>query len=589
MLRAVWGEGRNGALRRVAAHHGLRIVEHGQLAVAGDELDVAETGPACCVFVGRLYDVEPGACAQHLLERHIREGPAALAALHGAYVAFIGDGASALVVRDRLGARTLSYRTLGNEAALGEHDADVLELLATTPPPDRTAVIQWIDRGSLPKGRSLFTGLRRLPPGHLLELTARGAGELVYWQPAFAVPERSSRSELADALREGAFGAVGRARAGARTPGVCLSGGLDSACVAAGLARAGGSPTQALAITFPADPEVDESALIAATARFSGLPLRQVPFVDGELLAPVQRHLERWKVPPPSPMMLVWEDVWRLARELRIDVMLDGQGGDETFGALASKYLISDSLRAGRLAKAWRLSASLPGPGGGEDISLQARLRVLRLIGVSGALPARLQAARRRRLPRERLVGRLVRAEDVQDLVAQDDPWAFKYRQDGPLWWRAVVAMFMDHPDGADANGFFRRVAADAQVERRHPLLHDVGLFERVLRTPPETAFDAARDRPLLRDALAGHVTEEVRTRHVKLVFNSVVVSRLAGDEGRRLAAELARPDAPVREYVDGSAIEPLFDPERSRTRDPGVRALQLFTVGTINRWLAVL
>jgi asparagine synthetase B (glutamine-hydrolysing) len=589
VLRAVWGEDRNGRLRRASTRHGLRIVEHGQLTVAADELDMAEAGGVRCVLVGRLVGVEPRACARHVLERHSREGHAALADLHGAYVAFISDGVNAVVVRDRLGARTLSYKALGAGAVLGEHDADVLELLAATPAPERTAVIQWIERGSLPKGGSLFAGLRRLAPGHLLQLSAAGASEQIYWQPAYAAPERASRSELADTLRESAFAAIARARAGARTPGVCLSGGLDSACVAAGLANAGGSPPQALAITFPVDPEVDESAPIAATAAFSGLPLREVPFREGELFAPVQRHLERWKVPPPSPMMLVWEDLWPLARELGIDVMLDGQGGDEAFGALASKYLISDSLRAGRLARAWKLSGSLPGPGAGEDMSLQARLRVLRQIGLSGALPAGAQAARRRRMPRERLVGRLVRDEDVAALVAQDDPWAFKYRQEGPLWWRAVVAMFMDHPDSADANGFFRRVAADAQVERRHPLLHDVELFQRVLRTPPQTTFDASRDRPLLRDALAGYVTEEVRTRHVKLVFNTVVVSRLAGDEGNRLAAELARPDAPVREYIEGSAIEPLFDPERSRARDPSARALQLFTVATVNRWLGVL
>jgi hypothetical protein len=127
------------------------------------------------------------------------------------------------------------------------------------------------------------------------------------------------------------------------------------------------------------------------------------------------------------------------------------------------------------------------------------------------------------------------------------------------------------------------------QLERRHPLVHDVPLFEHVLRTPPQTGFDAARDRPLLRDALAGYVAEDVRTRHLKLVFNSVLVSRMSGEEGRRLAAEILLPNAPVREYVDGSALAPLFDPSQSQTRDPNVRTIQLFTVGLINRWLLLL
>ncbi|MGA2756748.1 MAG: asparagine synthase-related protein [Solirubrobacteraceae bacterium] len=587
MLRAAWGEGRHEALRRLAERRGLGIVEHGRLAVAADELDHAQAGNVCCVFAGRLVGVAPGGCARHLLDRHARSGLAALGDLDGAYVAFISDGVSAWVTRDRLGARTLCYSSRDGEAFLGEHEADVLELLASTPPPDRLALVQWMERGSLPDGRTLFTGLRRLRAGQLLELTARGSVEHAYWRPAFHEPSRASRSELADALREATFRAVARAREGAAAPGICVSGGLDSACVAAGLAQAGGAPAQALAITFPAEQGVDETPLIEATARFSGLPLRLVPFAGGEVLPPVQRHIERWLVPPPSAMMLIWEDLWPLARSLGIDVMLDGQGGDETFGA--SRYLIGDRLRAGRLLAAWRLAGSLPGPGAGEGMPWQARMRVLRRIGLPAALPARLQAARRRRLPRERVVGRLVRTQDVAALVAQDDPWAFKYRHDGPLWWGSLVSMFMDNPDAYDANGFFRRVSADTGIERRHPLFHDVGLFERVLATPPESAFDATRDRPLLRDALAGYVSDEVRKLHVKLVFNSVVLSRMAGDEGRRLAAELARSDAPVREYVDTSAIGPLFDPEQSRNRDQRVRAIQLFTVAAINRWLAVL
>jgi asparagine synthetase B (glutamine-hydrolysing) len=587
VLSAAWGEGPRPALRRLAERRDLAIVEHGSLAVVGDGLDVAEAGRVCCVFAGRLAGVEPATCARQLLERYAHDGLAVLSELDGAYVAFVSDGVSAWATRDRLGARTLCYSSRDGEVTLGEHEADVLGLLASTPPPDRLAVVQWLDRGSLPEGRSLFSGLRRLRAGHLLELTARGAGERSYWQPAFREPDRTSRAALADALREAAFDAVARARDGAATPGISVSGGLDSACVAAGLAHAGGAPAQALAITFPAEQGVDETSLIEATTRFSGLPLRLVPFTGGEVFPPVQRHIERWRVPPPSAMMLVWEDLWPLARTLGIDVMLDGQGGDEAFGA--SRYLIGDRLAAGRLLAAWGLAGSLPGPGAGPGMSWQARLRVLRRIGLSAALPARLLAARRRRLPRERLVGRLVRAQDVAGLVAQDDPWAFKHRYGGPLWWGALVSTFMDNPDAFDANAFFRRVSADAGIERRHPLLHDVGLFQRVLATPPETAFDAERDRPLLRDALAGYVSDEVRKRHVKLVFNSVVLSRMAGEEGRSIAGELARSDAPVREYVDGSQIGPLFDPEQSARRDQRARALQLFAVGSVNRWLAAL
>src|ERR1700690_2035515 len=132
VLRAAWGERRRSALARVAADLGLQTVEHGPLAVAGDGLDVAGGGAVRCVFFGRLVGVQRGACAQQLLDLYTRQGLAALTQLHGSYVAFVCDGARAWVTRDRLGAHTLSYSASGGDVALGEHDADVLELLAAT-------------------------------------------------------------------------------------------------------------------------------------------------------------------------------------------------------------------------------------------------------------------------------------------------------------------------------------------------------------------------------------------------------------------------------------------------------------------------
>ena len=100
MLRAVWGERRRDALLRVAADRRLRVVERGSLAVAGHALDLASSGEACCVFSGRLVGVEPGACAQALVERYARDGLAALTQFEGGYVAFIVDGPRAWAARD---------------------------------------------------------------------------------------------------------------------------------------------------------------------------------------------------------------------------------------------------------------------------------------------------------------------------------------------------------------------------------------------------------------------------------------------------------------------------------------------------------
>jgi asparagine synthetase B (glutamine-hydrolysing) len=548
-------------------------------------LDVVASEQQVCAFAGRLIGVSAGECARTVMSAYRRVGLNVLAELDGAYVVVISDGTRAWVARDRLGAWTVSYAADGRDVALGEHDADVLELLPASPAPDRLAVVQWIERGSLPVGRSFFSGIRHLRTGHLLELTARGVAERLYWEPTFRQVDRGTREEHAALLRDEVFAAVARAREGAMRPGICLSGGLDSAAVAAGLAATTGEPVQAVAITYPQDPEVDEAGLIERTAAVSRVPVTYVPVSEAELMAPALRYIRRWSVPPPTPMLGVWETFWRRARELGIDVILDGQGGDEAFGALATKFLISDSLRRGRLAHGWRLAGSLPGPSLSDTPSRRQQFDVMRRIGLSGALPASLQAARRRRLPNERLVSPLVCARDARELVEQDDQWSFK-RRSGPMWWRATVALFMDGPDAIDANGLFRRDSQYTGIERREPFSHDVPLMERLLRIPPDTTFDRDRDRPLLRDALAGHIAEEIRTRHAKLVFNAFVTRRLFGPEGDAAAAPLLQPDAPVRAYVNGAALDRFLAAREGPVQDRYVLYSQIYSLWSIDSWL---
>ena len=53
------------------------------------------------------------------------------------------------------------------------------------------------------------------------------------------------------------------------------------------------------------------------------------------------------------------------ARDMGATVALDGQGGDELFGA--AHFLIADRLRAGRALSAWRLARRYPSIGARPD------------------------------------------------------------------------------------------------------------------------------------------------------------------------------------------------------------------------------
>ena len=484
-----------------------------------------------------------------------------------------------LVSRDPLGRQPLVYFRVDDGVLYAEHECDLVELSPSTPAPDALALKSWLESGTFPADRTLYEGIRRVPPGHRL---IRGDGPVAverHWSPRYEGTVSGSREELAGWLREQAFAAVDRAAVGSGLTAVRLSGGLDSAAIAAGLAaRPGGAGNSvALSAVFPDHPGTDERELIEVTTAKTGIAARQVGFEPGrEILPAAIRHLERWRLPPATPNLFVWEPLMALARELGVETMLDGEGGDELFGT--APFLIAEMLRRGRPDRAWALCGRIPGVGEHPDLALRAR--ALRVFGVAPLTPAR--ALRRRRLRRAERGGPgslLAPADRVEIAALEGD----RRPAEGPLWWRGLVATFTGG-DELEVAGQLRREAIAEGVDRRHPFLFDQELVEAVLRVPPELGFDPVRDRPLLRDALVGYVPEAVRRRREKARFNPLLHEALAGPEGERLLTGLADSAAPVRAYLDQPALERLLACGRPTGSDAS--ELRFWRLAMANLWL---
>jgi asparagine synthase (glutamine-hydrolysing) len=490
----------------------------------------------------------------------------------------VAELAKELVSRDPLGRRPLVYASLNGGAIWAEHEHEVIARLPAMPAPDPLALKSWLEYGVLPPGRTLYEGIHRLAPGCRLVEVDGSIGTERYWQPRFAGTISGERGEVAELLRTEAFAAVGRAAADPGITAVRLSGGLDSAAVAAGLrARTSpAAPALALSLVFPDHPETDERELIDATGAHLGLAVEQIPFTPGsELLPAVRRHIERWLLPPASPNLFLWEPLMARARELGVARMLDGEGGDELFGT--APELIGEMLRRGHLARAWELCGRIPGVG--TEPSRSLRLRAMRRFGLVPLLPAGIRTRRRLRRARGEDAGSLLsEADRVEQAQLEPDLEPLE----GPLWWRGLAATLSD-VDALDVAAQLRRDEVDGGVERRHPFLFDLELVETVLRLPPELGFDPIRDRPLLREALVGHVPEAVRRRTAKARFNPLLADALSGEEGRQMLAGLAEPGAAIRAYLSGAALDRLLAGVPTLA---GASQMQLWRVGIADLWL---
>jgi asparagine synthase (glutamine-hydrolysing) len=591
MFAVAWGERAVELLHRASTLTDDLREQAVPLAVAGAES--ATVGSYSCWISGRLtnaqelrerFDVPPD-CNQPTLLAYTydRVGLDACGTLRGTFivVAYDRDRAIATVVRDHLGGRPLLRVGVGDGALFAEHERAIIDLLPSAPAPDRLALARWIERGTVPLGHTLFEGIRHIAPAHRALLSPGGISIEPYWQPRYAGTASGSREMIADRLRTAAFAAIRRSARGAHQPAVSLSGGLDSACVAAGLATIEQPPNRALALSgvFPKHAEADESELIEATARHTGLAIELISFDDrASVLPPALEHIDRWSLPPATPNLFVWKPLMARARQLGVDVMLDGEGGDELFGC--APLLIADMLRTGRLLAASRLTRRIPGVG--DNLGVRMRLRMLRVWGVRPLIPPKMK---RRGWTAADSPGSLLLSSDalaLLDLAYEDGTRSL----DGPQWWRSLAHDLTQAGATLGASAHLRRESIDERIDGRHPFLFDLDLLETVLSTPPHMVFDPDRDRALLRDALNGYIPEAVRTRHDKSHFTDLLATGLAAD-GALLTDGPTQSDAPVRAFVRTDSLEQLLREEA------GVRSIRatrrLWHVGLADIWLRAL
>lgn len=266
-----------------------------------------------------------------LLHAYEEDGDAFLSSLRGMFAFALWDPARRrlLAARDRLGVKPFVYRHApdGTFAFASEAKA-ILSLPGVPREADPEALAMYLALQYVPAPLSAFKGLRRLPPGHRLLLENGRLHVAPYWRLQPEAKLALAPERLDALLRERLEEAV-RVRLESEVPlGAFLSGGLDSASVAALMARASARP-RTFCMGFE-DPAYDERAEARALASALGTEHREEVADSGALalLPALAWHQDE----PLADASLV--PTWKLAALARrhVTVALAGDGGDELFG-----------------------------------------------------------------------------------------------------------------------------------------------------------------------------------------------------------------------------------------------------------------
>ncbi len=267
-------------------------------------------------------------CLVHLYEEH---GPDFARHLNGMFALALWDGPRRRLVlaRDRMGQKPLYHAETGRGALV--FGSEPKALLAHPDVPrrlDPRGLSRYLFYEYVPAPGSIWGGMSKLPPAHVLVREGGTTTIARYWEPPGPAADPIPFEEASGRFWDGFRAAVGRHRRSDVPLGVFLSGGVDSSSVASALAElepAGGIRT--FSIGFD-DPSFDESGHARAVARHLGTDHRERTFSAGtvmELLPEVAGWLDE---PFGDASILPTHLLSRFARE-EVTVALGGDGADE--------------------------------------------------------------------------------------------------------------------------------------------------------------------------------------------------------------------------------------------------------------------
>jgi asparagine synthase (glutamine-hydrolysing) len=570
---------------------GATVVEAGALALACPA--PGRDGAISVALAGRLQHaaalraelgLDPDAPIEHALAAgYGRWGDHLAERLRGpfALVAWDGERQRGLLAQDQLGGRSLFTYRDGARLLFATEVAVLLDLLARRPEPDELAVAHHLVDHSVPDGRTLYRGIRRIGGGHVIELSDAGQVSRRAWMPRYTPPLQLPRADLAARLRSELTAAVEDAVPPDRSTALLLSGGLDSSAVAAIASRR--ARLAAFAAAFPAEPELDETAWAQRVAEHLGIALDEVAIQQRDPLQAGEQWLRAWRLPLPVPGLIIERPLIAAAADQGAAVVLDGQGGDELFGA--AHFLIADRVRRLRPLAAWQLARRHEWMG--ADPPLRHVWRIFAEVGLRGAFPAELHERVRRRQAPDRYAPSWLRPDLLRLYRDDQDPWRWK-RLDGPRWWASHADTLTRGRERADIADYLRRRARLGGLEARSPLL-DLGLVELVLRLPPETNFDPVTSRSLVREALRGTLPDAVLARQDKNDYAPLQHRTLLRADNLAYARDLLdERRAEVGAYVDLQKFRQAVLDRPPAVGDAGWRAwaVQVWNVVTLAQWL---
>jgi asparagine synthase (glutamine-hydrolysing) len=268
-----------------------------------------------------------------------------------------------LLVRDRLGIKPLYWTRAAGALLFGSEIKAILASGLVEPQANQAVLPEMLSTRYISGEETMFRGIRKLLPGHLLVFEGGEIKTRQYWD----VPTRDSRSAESLALPDSPSRSA--SLSGERDPvarfrelleesvrlrlmsdvplGMFLSGGIDSSAIAALMARMIGRPLQTFSVAFK-DRAFNELGYAREVAQTIGAVSHEIVIDDRDFFGALPKLVWHEDEPIAHTSSVPLYFVSALARR-HVTVVLTGEGSDELLAGYGKYPRVAWNWRAGTI------------------------------------------------------------------------------------------------------------------------------------------------------------------------------------------------------------------------------------------------
>lgn len=284
--------------------------------------------------------------AEVLLEAWRHWGTEALDRIDGMFAAALWDGSQAHLAVGPFGEKPLYWAELEDGIAIASELAPLVDLTGAQPALTGHRLTAYLSLGYIPAPETGYDGIHRLPKASTLRVVGGRSGQVQrYWQPPAPSPPSRRPTPLSetalDTLSEALVESL-RKRLHTDVP-MCLflSGGVDSALVAALAKEELDRELPCITVAFPGNEDYNEAPIAARVADYLDLEHKIVEAATRPDEAGPDAVLDLFGQPNDNITVLPIQQMTELASQLGYKTALTGMGGDEVFHGYLKHAFIS--------------------------------------------------------------------------------------------------------------------------------------------------------------------------------------------------------------------------------------------------------